>query len=286
MKEANLDSSISMEHFMRRRLERVKEYCSYMPKDNVLDDLFTNDQFSNVDLPLVVDEKNKLIYCEMPKVGSTNWKRVFMKLTNPAYANVPVSEISGGRKYDENGLKKLTDFPAAQRKEMLDTYFKFTMVRNPFERLLSGYRDKGWNGFFPDKEIREGPEREYRLGANSTKIADFDTQDKLGFNAFLDDLILKGPEIGVGGHFGVRTRHWTRYNDICHFCAVNYQMIAKVENVDDEADFILARAGKLIFSSLFRPYWPIDSFRLKKTCSENFTITIWARIVFKHLTRI
>ena len=60
-------------------------------------------------------------------------------------------EISGGRKYDENGLKKIIDYPAAQRKEMIETYYKFTMVRNPFERLLSGYRDKGWNGYFPDK---------------------------------------------------------------------------------------------------------------------------------------
>ena len=119
------------------------------------------------------------MYCEMPKVGSTNWKRVFMKLTNPKYEDVPIEgnelsswielsfrmnyhprsnffvqpflEISGGRKYDENGLKKIIDYPAAKRKEMVETYYKFTMVRNPFERLLSGYRDKGWNGYFPDK---------------------------------------------------------------------------------------------------------------------------------------
>ena len=65
----------------------------------------------------------------------------------------------------------------------------------------------------------------------------------MGFNDFLDDLIVKGPEIGLGGHFGVRTRHWTRYYDICHFCAIKYDIIAKVENVDQEANFILQKAG-------------------------------------------
>ena len=34
------------------------------------------------------------------------------------------SEITGGRKYDENGLKKLNDFPASERKLMMETYFK------------------------------------------------------------------------------------------------------------------------------------------------------------------
>ena len=37
-------------------MERVHEYCKYMPKDNVLEDLYTNEEFSLVDLPLVVDE--------------------------------------------------------------------------------------------------------------------------------------------------------------------------------------------------------------------------------------
>ena len=39
--------------------------------------------------------------------------------------------------------------------DMIDSYYKFTMVRNPFERLLSGYRDKGWTGFFPEKVYKK-----------------------------------------------------------------------------------------------------------------------------------
>ena len=42
-------------------MERVHDYCKYMPKDNVLEDLYTNEEFSLVDLPLVVDESFGLI---------------------------------------------------------------------------------------------------------------------------------------------------------------------------------------------------------------------------------
>jgi len=39
----------------------VPLHLVYMPKDNILDDLYTNDEFSNVDLPLVIDTKNKIM---------------------------------------------------------------------------------------------------------------------------------------------------------------------------------------------------------------------------------
>ena len=90
-------------------------------------------------------------------------------------------------------------------------------------------------GIFNDKEYRKG---------NDSSIEDFDRKDLEGFNLFLDQLILSGPEIGVGGHFGVRSRHWTRYYDICHFCAIDYDVVAKVENVDIESSYIVRRAGE------------------------------------------
>ena len=43
------------------------------------------------------------------------------------------------------GLKgnlHLNSFSADQQKQILETYFKFTFVREPFERILSAYKDK------------------------------------------------------------------------------------------------------------------------------------------------
>ena len=59
--EAALAPETNLENYLQRRMERVHDYCKYMPKDNVLEDLYTNEEFSLVDLPLVVDESFGLI---------------------------------------------------------------------------------------------------------------------------------------------------------------------------------------------------------------------------------
>ena len=60
-----------------------------MPNDTMIEKWVTGkDDVSNADFPMVVDPIHKILYCELPKVGSSNWKRVLIKLTDPRYEDV------------------------------------------------------------------------------------------------------------------------------------------------------------------------------------------------------
>lgn len=234
----------SNDEFYARRMARIRDYCdrnyeSFLPHDDIVEHLTKEKEWHNynVDFPMIVDTIHQLMYCEMPKVGSTNWKRVLMKLTNPKYKDVDLMNIQKVRRFQENNLKKLQmDFEPEERRKMLEKYYKFTFVRNPFERLLSGYKDKGYRPYFPELS-----DKVYK--GNTSKIVNFEARDLEGFEKFLDYLIDRGPDVGLDGHFGVRVRHWTRYYDICHFCAIKYDFVGKIEDVAEDAEYILRDSG-------------------------------------------
>ena len=71
---------------------------------------------------IVVVESLKLLYCVMPKAASRLWREMLEKATPRT--------------------RRLRGYPPEQQRQILKTYFKFTFVREPFERILSAYKDK------------------------------------------------------------------------------------------------------------------------------------------------
>ena len=119
-----------------QRKEHMNEMC------RTYADLHKNGFDSTKDLDhILVDEKHKLLYCYVPKVACTNWKRVFLILLgNSNYGNA--SSIPAELVHKKTTFPKLSDYSAERAKYFVANFTKYLFVRHPFERLLSAFRNK------------------------------------------------------------------------------------------------------------------------------------------------
>uniref|UniRef100_A0A670Y4E9 Carbohydrate sulfotransferase n=1 Tax=Pseudonaja textilis TaxID=8673 RepID=A0A670Y4E9_PSETE len=89
---------------------------------------------------LFVNENYKFIYCEVPKVGCTNWKKIVLLLT--LNLSRDTFEVNQGEIHKTNLLKRLSSYPSKQQAKLLNSFTKVMFTRHPLERLVSAYRDK------------------------------------------------------------------------------------------------------------------------------------------------
>jgi len=95
--------------------------------------------------PIVI-EKYKLVFFSVPKVGCTAFKQLFRRMMGYSnwqdhqYYTMPFLPHNP----DTNGLKYLSDYDMTTANNMLvsDEWTRAIFVRDPKERLLSGYLDK------------------------------------------------------------------------------------------------------------------------------------------------
>ena len=91
-----------------------------------------------------VDDKYKFIFCTIPKLACTNWKRVFLAISDTyPDKDYVMNDMPGNQVHSthEKYCKTLSDYSTTEIQERLKTYKKIIFVRDPFERILSAYRD-------------------------------------------------------------------------------------------------------------------------------------------------
>lgn len=72
---------------------------------------------------LLVDLEKKILFCPIPKAGSSNWKRIFAKLTTENYDEV--DDLLEIRKVHHIQLPVLSDFSDEKQKKILKDFSKF-----------------------------------------------------------------------------------------------------------------------------------------------------------------
>ncbi|XP_069713162.1 carbohydrate sulfotransferase 14, partial [Phaenicophaeus curvirostris] len=171
---------------------------------------------------LLVSDKYRFLYCYVPKVACSNWKRV-LKVLHGALEGGDVRT----RMDHKSDLVFLADMEPHEISYRLDHYFKFVFVRDPLERLLSAYRNKF--GEIEEYQRRYGAEivRRYRPGAGGS------AGDDVTFPEFLRYLLDEDVER--------MNEHWMPVYNLCQPCAVRYDFIGSYERLGDDANYVLQR---------------------------------------------
>ncbi|KAG8225637.1 hypothetical protein J437_LFUL013671 [Ladona fulva] len=138
-----------------------------------------------------------------------------------------------------------------QLKAALPKSLSFLIVRDPFERLLSAYRNKieGFRHKFYRKMAREmiskfrfktTPAPGTHRSLNNEKSPTFSE-----FVSWVIESARTAKKNKDGGYTGIPgfDEHWAPYFRFCTPCAVNFTVIAKMETLSRDEDYIIDKAG-------------------------------------------
>ncbi|XP_071243165.1 carbohydrate sulfotransferase 11 isoform X1 [Salvelinus alpinus] len=185
---------------------------------------------------LVVDEEHELIYCYVPKVACSNWKRVMMVLTGRGKYSDPM-EIPSNEAHVPSNLKYLNQYSIAEINHRLKSYLKFLFVREPFERLVSAYRNKFTLKYNSSFHRRFGTKIVRRYRKDATQEALLSGAD-VKFREFAEYLVDPATQ-----RDGPLNEHWQTVYQLCHPCHIHYDLVGKYETLEEDANYVLRLAG-------------------------------------------
>ncbi|OCT61518.1 carbohydrate sulfotransferase 12-like [Xenopus laevis] len=243
------DTILDQEMIQQERKQNLLQFCGnssfgFPTKERSFDDI-PNRELDH----LIVDDRHGIIYCYVPKVACTNWKRVMIVLSESLLdkKGVPYQDpLLIPREDVHNTSSHLTfnkfwrrygKFSRHMMKIKLKKYTKFLFVRDPFVRLISAFRSKF--------EIEN--EDFYRSFAvpiltrfsNRTRVPDtvgeaFSSGAMPSFSQFIQYLL--DPQTEEQKPFN---EHWRQVYRLCHPCQIEYDFIGKLETLGEDAALLL-----------------------------------------------
>ena len=146
------------------------------------------------------------------KVASTSWSKVFLQL---AGLEVPLSRT-------HEATQKFSPKKPGQLATAISTSLVFTIVRHPFERLVSAYRDK----------FELAKKYAYIYSHYTPRIGG---HGRPTFSQFVDYLLREEVK--------EYNDHWVPYWLHCHVCEMEYDVIGKMETLEEDMNFIAETSG-------------------------------------------
>lgn len=182
---------------------------------------------------IIVSELNRYIFCPVPKATSSNWKFILRKLERiPDYI-----DLHAAHSPNSSQLRYLADYSPKEVEHMLKdpSFFKFTVVRSPYTRLVSSYMDKlrNTNSDYTTNEYRSFLAAVF--GWRAARRVDVSTAPRPSFRSFVAAVARMSP-VDMNAH-------WKPQTLLCGLGIMPYDYIGRVETIEKDAQHILTRLG-------------------------------------------
>lgn len=281
--EKKISAAAGEQREQEARKQRIIDVCSGKDEVDFPGRTRAFEQIPNRELDhLIVDDTHQIIYCYVPKVACTNWKRVMVVLSQSLISP------SSGKPYTDpeavppdlvhNSSLHLTfakfwrHYGSLSRHLMalkLQHYTKFLFVRDPFVRLISAFRNKFGR---PNQDFYKqfGSVMLRRYGNVSGSLPEtaaeaFAAGIKPTFQQFVSYLLDQETE-----KESIFNEHWRQVYRLCHPCQVKYDFIGQLETLETDAEHLL----KLL---------EVDNLLHFPSGARNRTATSWERDWFKQI---
>jgi hypothetical protein len=184
-------------------------------------------EYRRVQVMLIASRELKYLYVLNPKVASTTVRNRLHELNGYPPLENPV-DVMG---HKGSGFWLPRHMSDAELEEVCRTgdYFRFSFVRNPFDRLVSGYT-------YFQKGIRNRDllaRRERLLLRRLDPKQDYKTRTLLDFPAFVRAVCTERTY--------VQDQHWRRQVDILKVDLIDYDFIGKMETFTSDMLSVLER---------------------------------------------
>ncbi|XP_066971402.1 carbohydrate sulfotransferase 10-like isoform X2 [Macrobrachium rosenbergii] len=179
---------------------------------------------------VLVNRKQRLVWCKVPKVASTSFVHGLLRISDGGH----LIDNRVHRSHLHMILRRLMPPPRAN--EDVRHFAAFMVVRHPFQRILSAYRDK-----FLDRSEREKFRKfkelyglsiiaKHRNSKQPTEYRDVPT-----FWEFVQYLI----STPVWEY----NEHWRPYYLTCTPCHYHYDFILHLETLQDDSEYLVNATG-------------------------------------------
>ncbi|NWY49266.1 CHST8 sulfotransferase, partial [Chionis minor] len=220
---------------------------------------------SHVANQLFVEHKHRFIYCEVPKVGCSNWKRIIFLLQGDL--NLEAAEIEHDHIHQTSAIKRLVTYPPDIQKEFLNNYTKVMFTRHPLERLVSAYRDKLLHSEpYYSSTLANEIRAMFRKNKNSS--------EKVSFQEFVSFITAKPPN--------ALDIHWKPMFLLCDPCNIHYDILGKYETLGIDSEHVL----KVIEAPESLHYPSLKRYSSEKRTNSDITLEYLRQLNSEQIEKI